>query len=133
MTFLDIHSHILPAIDDGAKDMETALALLEMLKSQGVTDVIATPHFYPDEDNAEDYFNLDTGELMLGDIVISADKVISQAEEYGHTVMREYCFLIVHSMLHLFGYDHMEENERLEMERHQDCILNAIEIRRDKE
>lgn len=55
MTFLDIHSHILPAIDDGAKDMETALALLEMLKSQDVTDVIATPHFYPDEDNAEDY------------------------------------------------------------------------------
>ncbi|MBQ2933283.1 MAG: hypothetical protein IJE02_01535 [Clostridia bacterium] len=58
MTFLDIHAHILPAVDDGAKDMETALALLEMLKSQGVTDVIATPHFYPDTDNAEDFAEL---------------------------------------------------------------------------
>lgn len=55
MTFLDIHTHILPDVDDGAKDMEKALTLLEMLKQQGVTDVIATPHFYPDLDNAEDF------------------------------------------------------------------------------
>ena len=55
MTFLDIHAHILPDVDDGAKDMQTAIELLEMLKSQGVTDVIATPHFYPDSDNAEDF------------------------------------------------------------------------------
>ncbi len=57
MTFLDIHSHILPGVDDGAKDMETSLALLEMLKSQGVASVIATPHFYPEEDNAEGYIS----------------------------------------------------------------------------
>lgn len=57
MTFLDIHSHILPGIDDGAKDIETAIALLEMLKSQGVTDVIATPHFYPKEDSADEYIS----------------------------------------------------------------------------
>ncbi len=55
MTFLDIHAHILPAVDDGAKDMENAIALLKMLKEQGVTDVIATPHFYPDTDNAEEF------------------------------------------------------------------------------
>lgn len=58
MTFLDIHSHILPKIDDGARDMTTAITLLEMLKEQGVTDVIATPHFYPDTDNAEEFFEL---------------------------------------------------------------------------
>ena len=55
MTFLDIHTHILPNVDDGAKNMETAIKLLEMLKEQGVTDVVATPHFYPDEDNAEEF------------------------------------------------------------------------------
>lgn len=55
MQYLDIHAHILPGIDDGAKDIDTAIALLEMLKGQGVTDVIATPHFYPDTDNAEEF------------------------------------------------------------------------------
>ncbi|MBQ8741499.1 MAG: hypothetical protein IJY79_08140 [Clostridia bacterium] len=58
MTFLDIHAHILPAVDDGAKDMDTAITLLEMLQDQGVTDVIATPHFYPDIDSAEDFAEL---------------------------------------------------------------------------
>lgn len=55
MTYLDIHTHILPEVDDGAKDMETAITLLQMLKEQGVTHVIATSHFYPDSDNAEDF------------------------------------------------------------------------------
>lgn len=58
MNYLDIHAHILPDIDDGAKDIETAITLLEMLKEQGVTNVIATPHFYPDSDNAEDFAEL---------------------------------------------------------------------------
>lgn len=58
MTFLDIHAHILPNVDDGAKDMETSLKLLKMLKEQGVTDVVATPHFYPDSDSAEDFLEL---------------------------------------------------------------------------
>ncbi len=55
MNYLDIHSHILPDIDDGARDIETSVALLRMLKEQGVTHVIATPHFYPDTDSAEDF------------------------------------------------------------------------------
>lgn len=55
MNYLDIHAHILPAVDDGARDMETALALLEMLKDQGVTHVVATPHFYPDADSIEEF------------------------------------------------------------------------------
>lgn len=58
MTFLDIHSHILPAVDDGARDLTTSIQLLEMLKEQGVTHVVATPHFYPDSDNAEDFADL---------------------------------------------------------------------------
>ena len=70
----------------------------------------------------------ETGELLLGDIVISKDRVIAQAEEYGHEIKREYAFLIAHSMLHLFGYDHMEEEERKTMERMQNEILNALNI-----
>lgn len=60
MTFLDIHSHILPAVDDGADSIETSIVLLEMLAEQGVTDVVATPHFYPDIDNIEEYTELIT-------------------------------------------------------------------------
>lgn len=51
----DIHSHILPAVDDGAKDMNEALKILEMMKIDGITDVIATPHFYPDNDSLNDF------------------------------------------------------------------------------
>lgn len=82
------------------------------------------------EDNAEDYFNPDTGELLLGDIVISAETAAAQAEEYGHSVRREFCFLIVHSMLHLFGYDHMLDEERAVMEELQKKILDAAGISR---
>lgn len=82
------------------------------------------------EEHVEDYFNPDTGELLLGDIIISAEKVHAQAEEYGHSIKREFCFLIVHSMLHLFGYDHMEDDERLIMEDLQRKILEAAGITR---
>ena len=67
---------------------------------------------------------------MLGDIVISKEKVVAQAKEYGHTIKREYAFLIAHSMLHLLGYDHMEEQERLEMEKKQKEILEQLGITR---
>ena len=75
------------------------------------------------EDAVEDYFNPETGELMLGDIVISVDKVEEQAEKYGHSQTRELAFLVAHSMLHLCGYDHMEDGERLLMEARQNEIL----------
>lgn len=76
------------------------------------------------EDAVEDFFNLETGELMLGDIVVSVDKVEEQAEKYGHSQTRELAFLIAHSMLHLCGYDHMEEDERERMEERQRRILS---------
>lgn len=77
-----------------------------------------------------DAFNPETGELMLGDIVISKDRVVGQAEEYGHSVRREYTFLIAHSMLHLLGYDHMEEEERRLMEDRQRAIMEKAGIPR---
>ena len=90
------------------------------------------PNVFPDnlEEMAEDYFDLDTGELMLGDIIISVEKCKEQAKEYGHSELREYSFLIVHSMLHLFGYDHMEDDERLVMEEKQREILDKAGILR---
>ena len=75
-------------------------------------------------------FDPETGELILGNIVISKEKVIAQAEEYGHSPRREYAFLIAHSVLHLCGYDHMEEEERLVMEQKQREILEKLEILR---
>lgn len=76
------------------------------------------------------YFNPESGELMLGDIVISKEKVIEQASEYGHSIKREFAFLIAHSMLHLLGYDHMEDEERLIMEQKQKEILIRLDILR---
>lgn len=83
-----------------------------------------------ENEDAEDAFNPETGELMLGDIVISGEKVLEQAEAYGHTTRREFAFLVAHSMLHLFGYDHMEDEERLVMEQKQREILEQIKITR---
>ena len=76
-----------------------------------------------EEDGVEEYFNLETGELMLGDIMISLEKVEEQAKAYGHSEERELAFLTAHSMLHLFGFDHMEEEERIRMEQLQEEIL----------
>lgn len=111
------------------------------LEQRGVdapTDVLSFPmieYAYPSdftvlEANDMNSFDPDTGELILGDIVISVDKVFEQAEKYGHAIKREYAFLIAHSMLHLFGYDHMDEVERENMELKQEEILTRLNITR---
>lgn len=111
---------------------------LEQRNVDAPTDVLSFPmieYAYPSdftvlEADSMDNFDPDTGELLLGDIVISVDKVIEQAEKYGHDVKREYAFLIAHSMLHLFGYDHMDELERETMEHKQEDILTRLNITR---
>ena len=90
-----------------------------------MVDYEAASEFDHVEDAGEDCFNPETGELMLGDIVISVEKVEEQAEKYGHSQTRELAFLVAHSMLHLCGYDHMEEEERLLMEERQRAILET--------
>ena len=99
------------------------------------TDVLSFPMYQyekaADFDNLDDSaFNPESGELLLGDIVISAEKVTAQAKEYGHSKEREFAFLLVHSMLHLLGYDHMEEEERLVMESKQKEILELNDYKR---
>lgn len=83
------------------------------------------------ENDPGSYFNPDTGELLLGDIVISVEKVFEQAESYGHSTTRELAFLVAHSMMHLFGYDHMEEDEAKVMEAKQEEVLSLLGISRD--
>lgn len=104
------------------------------------TDVLSFPmidfrqpeEFALVEEHPEDYFNQDTGELNLGDIVISMDKVYEQAQEFGHSPERELAFLVAHSMLHLSGYDHEAEAERLIMEDKQEEILQKKGYTREK-
>lgn len=78
-----------------------------------------------------DCFDPETGELLLGDIIISADKVREQADKYGHSQKREFAFLVAHSMLHLCGYDHMTGEEARVMEQKQEQVLNGLGITRD--
>lgn len=102
------------------------------------TDVLSFPNvdyeapadFSGIEDYIEDYFDPETGELCLGDIVVSIDKVYEQAQEYGHAPLREFAFLIAHSMLHLLGYDHMNADEAKIMETKQEEILTSLGITR---
>uniref|UniRef100_UPI00405743F1 rRNA maturation RNase YbeY n=1 Tax=Acetatifactor sp. TaxID=1872090 RepID=UPI00405743F1 len=103
------------------------------------TDVLSFPNldfekegqFQVAEEDEADYFDPDTGELILGDIIISVDKVQEQAESYGHSLKREFAFLVAHSMLHLCGYDHMVEEEAAVMEQKQEAVLAALNITRD--
>ena len=93
-----------------------------------------TPGDFSATDNSEsDCFDPDTGELVLGDIVISTEKVKEQAENYGHSTKREFAFLVAHSMFHLCGYDHMTEEEAGVMEEKQEAVLTKLGITRKEE
>lgn len=94
------------------------------------TDVLSFPLL-----NKEDLDILKTANninniISLGDIILSIEKVLEQAKEYNHSIEREVCFLVVHSMLHLLGYDHMVLEEEKEMFKKQDDILNKLNILR---
>ena len=82
-------------------------------------------------EGSPDYFDPDTKELILGDIMISLERAHAQAEEYGHSFKREIAFLITHSLLHLIGYDHMTDEERTVMEGKQEAVLQALNITRE--
>ncbi len=111
----------------------------QMRQIDAPTDVLSFPmidfeteaDFSIAETDAASYFDAATGELLLGDIMISLEKVIEQSKQYNHSVVREYAFLIAHSMLHLSGYDHMMDEERIRMEQMQEAILQSIGYTRD--
>jgi probable rRNA maturation factor len=104
------------------------------------TDVLSFPQLEPVENGIIDWsaidknrdIDLDTHLLMLGDIIICDEIAIDQAKEYGHSLEREVCFLVAHSMLHLLGYDHIKEEDSKIMEDKQDKILDQLGIFRVK-
>lgn len=73
---------------------------------------------------------LDDGKLVLGDIAISLERAKEQCDEYGHSFLREVCYLTVHSLLHLMGYDHMEDTQKGVMRKREEEILGAFDIGR---
>lgn len=89
-----------------------------------------TPADYSIIEEDDSYFDMESGEMLLGDIMINVDRVYSQAEEFGHSRKREFCFLFAHSILHLLGYDHMELKEASVMENKQAEALASLGITR---
>jgi probable rRNA maturation factor len=95
------------------------------------TDVLSFPMYEKEEIRTLKKAKEDDVEEILGDIVISVSKVIAQAKEYGHSYERELAYLTTHGMLHLLGYDHMEEEEKEEMREHEEAVLRKLNISRD--
>ena len=74
--------------------------------------------------------NLENGLLILGDIILCSDKAKEQAQAYGHSLEREVCFLVAHSMFHLLGYDHQNPEEEENMIKKQEKVLQKLNITR---
>ena len=94
------------------------------------TDVLSFPQIEPLENGVMAWEEEKTEEVMLGDIVLCYERAIEQAKEYGHTLKREVCFLIAHSMFHLLGYDHMNEKDEKLMFDKQEHVLQLLKISR---
>ncbi|MEG1257036.1 rRNA maturation RNase YbeY [Clostridium sp.] len=104
-----------------------------------VTDVLSFPMLdYQDKMVFKQFYigyefsqiDLNEGNLVLGDIVLSLERAKEQSEDFGHSFTREVCYLIIHSILHLLGYDHMEENDKKVMRAREEEILNKFKIER---
>ena len=103
------------------------------------TDVLSFPMLdYPKDKAFKDVYKnyefdetyMDGEELVLGDIVLSLEKALEQSKEYNHSFKREASYLVVHSVLHLLGYDHMEEDEKKVMRKREEEILGQLDNRR---
>ncbi len=114
-------------------DEEIAELNENYMKRQGATDVLSFPMLSFDETGEviKESMDYDGENLLLGDIVISLERAKKQAEEFGHSVKREVGFLTVHSMLHLMGFDHMQDEERELMQAKEKNILAAIKLPRE--
>ena len=106
----------------------------EMRDVDRATDVLSFPVFdlipgeLPDEEDADP----GTGLIPLGDMVISMERVTAQAKEYGHSNRRELAYLVVHSVLHLLGYDHLDEGpQKKQMREREEAILAELGITRE--
>ena len=109
---------------------------LDMRDVDRPTDVLSFPEFEftpgePPTEEDEDCVDIATGLLPLGDMVISVERVKEQAKEYGHSAKRELSYLVVHSVLHLLGYDHLDEGpQKAQMRAREDAIMEELGITR---
>ncbi len=94
------------------------------------TDVLSFPMFEKEELEKGIEENKFNKEDVLGNIVISIQRVQEQAEEYGHSFERELSYMVVHGFYHLMGYDHIEEKDKLQMRKKEKDILNILKITR---
>jgi len=130
----EVEVNLLLTDNDGIRDYNR-----QMREIDSPTDVLSFPglffeapsEFYIEPGEEMDYTNPESGKVILGDIIISVDKVLEQALEYGHSNKREFAFLVAHSMYHLCGYDHMTKEEALVMEKKQEAVLERLGITRD--
>ncbi len=95
-----------------------------------VTDVLSFPQFDAEEDLSD---WPEDEELLIGDVVICTDRAKEQAEEYGHSFERELIYLFVHSLFHLFGYDHMEEEDKAVMRGKEEKVMSLIGLDRESQ
>lgn len=119
-------------VDDERAEVSLTLVSAEEIKELNreyrsvdkVTDVLSFPQFESKDEMPSQ------GEICLGDVVICEDKVKEQAEAYNHSFEREFVYLFVHSLLHLLGYDHMEEDEKAVMREKEEEVMEQIDLRR---
>ena len=107
---------------------------LEMRGVDRPTDVLSFPMFelQPGEKPRAEWADPDTDRVLLGDMMISLERARAQAEEYGHSLEREICYLAVHSVLHLLGYDHLDEGPmKQQMRAREEAILGRLGITRE--
>ena len=103
----------------------------EYREKDSVTDVLSFPQFDGHADLLEDLLD-DEAETLIGDVVICYEQAERQAKEYGTGLTREMLYLFVHSVMHLFGYDHMDEEEKAVMRTREEEVLSAIGVKRNK-
>lgn len=109
---------------------------LDMRGVDAPTDVLSFPMFdlKPGEKPQAHWADPDTDKVLLGDMMISLERARAQAEEYGHSLEREICYLGVHSALHLLGYDHLDEGpQKRQMRGREEAILGRLGIVRENE
>ena len=119
-------------IDTDRAEISLTLVEPEEIKSlnaeyrnvDSVTDVLSFPQFEDKEQMPSE------GELCLGDVVICVERAQQQAEEYGHSFEREMVYLLVHSLLHLLGYDHMDDDEKAIMREKEEHVMEHVDLRR---
>ncbi|WP_029321483.1 rRNA maturation RNase YbeY [Butyrivibrio sp. AE3004] len=131
----DVQISLLITDDEGIREMNANFRDID-----APTDVLSFPNIEYDVpgdfsvaegEQKVDIIDPESGLFFLGDIVINENSVREQALEYGHSELREFSFLVAHSMLHLCGYDHMEEDEAAVMEKKQEEVLKSLNITRD--